>query len=127
MERKLENKLEKLEHKTLKIKAKKLALGGRPNEGDSGRNNIKYRSVGMPASGVDFLMDARPTDNVSLTIPHMNGGEKYKHSWEVCNSGKLTWTSEVIISFNIIFSIILIDCHVCDDRRSFDMRGVRRH
>lgn len=95
LERKLENKLEKLEHKTLKVKAKKLALG-RPYETDSvARNNFKSRPVGVPLTDEDYLMDARPLNNMNTTIPHMNGGETYKHSWEVINSGKLPWTSEV--------------------------------
>lgn len=103
LERKLENKLEKLEHKTWKIKAKKLALGGRPHVTDCSRSNIKSRPVGLPVSSVDFLMDARPVNNMNLAIPHMNGGETYKHSWEVYNSGKLTWTSEVY--YLIIFCL----------------------
>lgn len=94
LERKLETKLEKLEHKTLKIKAKKLALG-RAGDADALRSHSKSRSIGIPLIDEDFLMDARPVNQMDSSIPHMIGGETYRQSWEVLNSGQVPWTTEV--------------------------------
>lgn len=100
MERKLDNKLEKLEHKTLKIKEKKMALL-RSSDSDVGHSSRKSRPIGVPANEAEFLMDATVLGQRHSTIPHMSGGETYKQEWEVVNSGELSWTDDVSgMSFN---------------------------
>ncbi|KAF5300975.1 hypothetical protein FQR65_LT09019 [Abscondita terminalis] len=85
LERKLDNKLEKLEQKTIKIKEKKMAL--QTNDGSA--------EFQIP---IDIKSEI---DNISVSIvgkhevfiPHMLGGETYQHEWDVVNSGTIEWSS----------------------------------
>lgn len=95
----MENKLEKLEHKTFKIKAKKLALG-RSSDSDIGRSCSKSRPIGLPLTDSDLLMDASAVSQFDQSTPHLNGGEKFMQNWVVINSGKLPWTNEVSFLFS---------------------------
>lgn len=96
MERKLESKLEKLEHKTMKIKAKKMALRG-SSDSDVGRSSGKNDTFTyLPPTTNDMSMNASLLKKEP--IPHMAGGESYCKTWEVMNSGTLPWTSSVRLS-----------------------------
>lgn len=100
IEGKLERKLEKLEHKTKKIREKKFALFAKSSDSEAGQSSSTISHNRKPEVGDDFLkMDATPvvTQNV---VPHMLGGEVYLHRWKVVNTGRLAWTSEVrVFSF----------------------------
>lgn len=92
---KLENKLEKLERKTLKVKEKRLALA-RSSDSDVGHTGSKSRPITACVTDTDLnMMDAAPINQHNMSIPHMMGGETYMQRWEVVNTGKLPWTSEV--------------------------------
>lgn len=93
LERKIDHKLEKLEHKT-KLKLKKVGLT-RSSDSDVGRSGSSGWLTGMPLADSDVLMDAVQTSKNEVTIPHMNGGEVYLQAWEVINNGKLHWTDDV--------------------------------
>lgn len=96
LERKLENKLEKLERKTLKVKEKRLALA-RSSDSDAGRSANKCRAVpvAVPVDISEQHMDAAPVNPHNTVVPHMMGGEIYMQKWEVTNTGKLPWTADV--------------------------------
>ncbi|KRT84309.1 hypothetical protein AMK59_798, partial [Oryctes borbonicus] len=87
MERKLESKLEKLEHKTMKIKAKKMALRG-SSDSDVGRSSSKNDATTyLPPNNSDMSMNASVLKRE--LAPHMIGGESYCQTWEISNSGSL--------------------------------------
>lgn len=95
LEGKLERKLEKLEHKTKKIKEKKLALLTKSSDSEAGQSSSRSHSYHHCEKEDDLLqMDASPV-NAQSVVPHMLGGEIYLHQWEVMNTGKLPWTSKV--------------------------------
>ncbi|GJQ84231.1 hypothetical protein Trydic_g2899 [Trypoxylus dichotomus] len=97
MERKLESKLEKLEHKTLKIKAKKMALRG-SSDSDVGRSSGKNDTATyLPPNSSDMSMNASVLKREFA--PHMIGGESYCQTWEVGNSGSLPWTSDTELRY----------------------------
>lgn len=90
MERKLESKLEKLEHKTMKIKAKKMALRG-SSDSDVGRSSSKNDTANdAPSEGKYDVSSCKKG-----STPHMIGGESYYQTWEITNTGTLRWTEEV--------------------------------
>ncbi|KAJ8953179.1 hypothetical protein NQ318_003215 [Aromia moschata] len=99
IEGKLERKLEKLEHKTKKIKEKKLALLTKSSDSDAGQSSSRSHSYRHCAKQDDLQKyDAVPV-NTQKVVPHMLGGEVYLHQWEVMNTGKLPWTSETTLNF----------------------------
>ncbi|KAJ8924658.1 hypothetical protein NQ315_000809 [Exocentrus adspersus] len=99
LEGKLERKLEKLEHKTKKIKEKKLALLTKSSDSEAGQSSSRSHSYHRCEKEDDLLqMDAAPVNTQSV-IPHMLGGEVYLHKWEVMNTGKLPWTSKTSLHF----------------------------
>ncbi|XP_018571385.1 uncharacterized protein LOC108911046 isoform X2 [Anoplophora glabripennis] len=99
LEGKLERKLEKLEHKTKKIKEKKLALLTKSSDSDAGQSSSRSHSYRRVEKEDDLLqMDAAPV-NTQSAVPHMLGGEVYLHQWEVMNTGKLPWTSKTSLNF----------------------------
>ncbi|XP_044269025.1 uncharacterized protein LOC123014155 [Tribolium madens] len=87
---KLENKLDKLDAKTKKIKEKKQALINKISCAED-RHGSGKRS--------HFLLDTSSFMNASLVnecntgvYEHMLGGDVYLHTWQVINSGMLPWT-----------------------------------
>lgn len=98
LEYKLENKLEKLERKTKKIKEKKLALFTKSSDSDAGHSSSRSRSnhVQEDDNEDELQMDGAPVNDLSV-VPHMLGGEIYLHRWEVINVGKAAWSSKVCI------------------------------
>lgn len=86
-EKKLENKLEKLDLKTFKIKTLKQALKD-VNESRSTPliNEIEYMNVSLAT-------------NVIFPMVHLLGGETYMHSWEIINCGMLPWDKNTVIQF----------------------------
>lgn len=95
-----ERKLEKLEHKTKKIKEKKFALFGKSSDSEAGPSSSKSHSRKDEEIEELRKMDAAPVLSQNI-IPHMLGGEVYLHQWRVVNTGKLPWTSEVRVNCNI--------------------------
>ncbi|KAJ8933882.1 hypothetical protein NQ314_013735 [Rhamnusium bicolor] len=95
----LERKLEKLEHKTKKIKERKLALLTKSSDSDAGPSTSRRDTYHCIENEEDLLlMDAAPVNRTG-TFPRMLGGEVYLHKWEVMNTGKLPWTSKTSLMF----------------------------
>lgn len=66
---------------------------GRSSDSDAGR--IANCPAEIPLSDDDLQLHATAISQHDATIPHMMGGETYMQQWEVTNSGKVPWTSEV--------------------------------
>lgn len=94
LEGKLERKLEKLEHKTKKIREKKIALFSKSSDSEAGPSSSKSQSRKDESNDYILKMDASPILSQNI-VPHMLGGEIYLHQWKVVNTGRLPWTSDV--------------------------------
>lgn len=89
-----------MEHKTLKVKEKRLPLG---RSSDSDPDRIAPCPVEVPSVDDDLQLHATAISQHDGTIPHMMGGETYMQQWEVTNSGKVPWTSEVRIIIRFLY------------------------
>lgn len=100
IEGKLERKLEKLEHKTKKIKERKLALFTKSSDSDAGHshNGAHSKPKEEVIENEDLQMDADPV-GFQHNTPHMFGGEVYLHKWQVKNTGKLPWSSKTNLTY----------------------------
>lgn len=115
-DRKLENKLDKLDAKTKRIKEKKQALISRIEDAEQRyfgkmeqtevnnlnvteekNENIDEESLPIPidVNGTPLLNSSLANLADSEACEHMMGGEIYLHTWEIINSGKLQWSPNV--------------------------------
>lgn len=91
--------MEKLEHKTKKIREKKIALFAKSSDSEAGQSSSKSHSRKDETRDSIIKMDAAPVLSQNI-VPHMLGGEIYLHQWKVVNTGRLPWTSEVRIFYH---------------------------
>ncbi|XP_018320895.1 uncharacterized protein LOC108734015 [Agrilus planipennis] len=105
-EQKLDQKLAKLENKTLKIKAKKAMLQmklGAESSRSSKHHHHYHNSNQQPtdtfAAEIENLMGAIPIRQRETTVPRMLGGQVLEHEWEVMNTGQLPWTAETELHY----------------------------
>ncbi|KAJ8973560.1 hypothetical protein NQ317_009584 [Molorchus minor] len=106
LDSKLERKLEKLEHKTKKLKEKKVALLIKSSDSDAGPSSSRSQSHRHSEDFDQF--DAVPINTQSV-IPHMVGGEIYLHQWKVMNTGSCPWTNDGHSKRLIISNITISD------------------
>ncbi|CAH0548093.1 unnamed protein product [Brassicogethes aeneus] len=99
LERKLENKLEYLESKTNKIRAKKLALFTKStSDSDVGPSTSKPRPKTNPVETF-YQMDAAVIEQVDGHEPVFHGGEVYMHKWKIVNTGSNEWTADTNLQY----------------------------
>lgn len=91
LERKLENKLEKLERKAIKVKERRLSLLHSHSK-DSSQRKVQ---TSITADDSALRMNAYSPKSAFSSAYHMMGGEIYMQQWEVENNGELPWTSQV--------------------------------
>nr|CAH7758211.1 unnamed protein product [Callosobruchus chinensis] len=99
LEGKMERKLKKLEHEAKKHESKMAKLL-KSSDSDVGGQSSGGHSRGKrdDDDSAVLQMDAAPVET-QTSIPHMLGGEIYKHQWKVKNTGKLCWTSKTVLKF----------------------------